>query len=166
MALACEILYRFEAWTRTTSENETASIPRRFDGLITLTHGTGAGQVDRAWSDRRTVALAGTDTLDLAGSLVDSQGAVLTFAKVLMLAIRNRSATDGEDLEDGPAAAAGFAGFWDDPSSHNELGAGGFAVHYAPNGRVVTPTTADKIEILNAGTGAIDYDILVIGRSA
>ncbi|WP_267244353.1 hypothetical protein [Streptomyces sp. PR69] len=143
--------------------------PVRLQRSVQLGSGTGAGQADLVWSDRRTIAASGSEDLDLAGVLLDAFGATVTFARIkgLFIAAAESNANDvviGADATNPwasllnatgtltlrPGAACGF------------LAGDADATAYA-----VTAGTGDLLQVANSGAGtSVDYDILVIGASA
>lgn len=149
-----------------SGENRSGDLRHKIEVDVRFKTGTGSGQVDKIWSDRRTLAASGTDTLDLAGVLTDSFGTAITFARVKMVAIRNRSSTDGVDLRAGPDATGGWVGMFIDASDRNRIAAGGLLVWYDPNGQAVGAGATDELWVQNDGTASCDYDIVVVGTSA
>jgi hypothetical protein len=132
--------------------------------------GTGAGQVDRIWTDTRTLTASSAEDLDLAGVLTDAFGAVLTFARIKGLLIAASPANTNEVLVGGVAsglatiltpAATGVAHVR--PGGFMAFGVGsGDATGY-----VVTATTADLLHVANGGAGtSVTYDVAIIGCSA
>lgn len=144
----------------------TVAFPLRKYATATLANGTGANQVDRLWTDTRTVAGSGTDALDLAGSLVDAFGTTITFVKLKAVLITaaagntnnvrvNRPASNSVPLF--LAAADGI-----------DVLPGGLFMWVAPGaGITVTPTTGDLLNVDNSGAGtSVTYDIVLVGTSA
>jgi hypothetical protein len=142
------------------------SAPFTVNKRIKLTTGTGSGQADKIFTDTRTVSASGTDALDLAGSLVDSFGATMTFVKLKGLLVRaaagntnacrvNRPASNGVPLF--LAASDGI-----------DVLPGGVFLWVAPGaGVTVTAATGDLINIDNSSSGtSVTYDVVIIGTSA
>jgi hypothetical protein len=131
--------------------------------------GTGAGQVDRLFTDERTLGDGANESLDLAGSLVDAFGAVITFAKIKFLAIKNKSAT--QTLTVGGAAATTWTGPFG-ASTHTlaippDAEGSAFIVLVAnAAGIAVGAGTADLLKILNSAGATCAYDIIIVGTSA
>lgn len=149
-----------------SGENRSGDIRHKVELDVRLKTGTGSGQVDVIWSDRRTLASSGTDTLDLAGVLTTSYGATVTFAKIKAVCIRNRSSTDGVDLRAGPDATNGWVGMFIDASDRNRIPAGGMVFWYDPNGQSVGAGSTDELWVQNDGSVSCDYDIIIVGTSA
>lgn len=128
--------------------------------------GTGAGQIDRIFADRRTIAESVTEDLDLAGSLLDPLGAACVFAKVKAIAIK-AAATNPGDLKFGGDANA-FVGFFDDASDELIIPPGATKLFTAPGaGKAVTASTGDIVQIASAATaGSYQYEIVILGTSA
>lgn len=144
----------------------TAALPFSLTVEQSMSNGTAAGQVDRIFTDTRTLAASATENLDLAGSLVDAFGATITFVTVKAVIIRaapantndvqiTRPATNGVPLfmaaSDGIAIKPGYT----------------FAFFGTGTGVAVTPATGDLLTITNsAGGTGITYDVIVLGTSA
>lgn len=144
--------------------------------------GTGSLQCNLLFHDRRRLTPSSpTDLLDLAGSLTDVFGNVLTLTVVKAIKVMNRGVpnaspatawtmTAGEDLEIGAGSAA-ITSFWGGASATGAekiiVRSGGSLVLIAPHdGYVVTATTADILRISLEGTGAndVDYDVIIAGN--
>lgn len=135
------------------------------DWQLPLAPGTGAGLVDKEFDDERTLADGATENLDLSGSLTDAYGASILFAKVKVLAIKNKSTT--QTLSVGGAATLGFIGWVGDPTDKVLIGPGAFALLICdPVGVTVTAGTGDLLKIANSAGAACIYDIVIAGSSA
>lgn len=134
------------------------------DWQVPLASGTGAGQVDLEFDDERSLADGANESLDLAGGLTDAFGNVLTFAKLKLLAIQNKSAT--QTLSVGGAASNGFVTWVGDPTDIVKIGPGAMALLICnPAGVAVTPSTGDLLKIANSAGAACIYDIVIAGTS-
>lgn len=129
--------------------------------------GTGNQQVDRKFTDRRTLAASANEDLDLAASLVDAFGAVITFAKVRALRIK-AAPENTNDVVVKPAASNGFLGPFGAAAHTLTLPPGGEVLLVAPvAGWPVTPSTADLLNVANGGSGtSVTYEIEILGASA
>lgn len=148
------------------NENQAGPIWHTFDAFsgLSLDSGTGAGQADKVWSDRRNLAGGANETLDFAGSLVQLFGGTITFAKIKALVFYNRTA--GQLLTVKPAAANGWvSSFVTDVSDVLRVPAQGFVVWYDPAGTAVGAGATDSITVTNSAGSAVDYDIFVVGTS-
>jgi hypothetical protein len=136
------------------------------EALTTLANGVGAGQADRLYVARRTIAASANEDLDLAGGLTDPLGAALTFAKLKGLLIKaaegntnnvrvTRPATNGVPIY----LAAGDG---------EDVQPDGTLLKLWPGaGIVVTAATGDLINIANSGAGTgVTYDVILVGTSA
>jgi hypothetical protein len=167
MALTTNLRLSLEAVLTDPVDLSTPDDTLDFDAVIRLATGTGAGQADRMWHDRRTLAASATENLDLAGVLVNGLGDTQTFARLKAVVVRAaaantnnvnviREATNGVPL----LLAAG-----DGVPVHPD----GLFVWVAPGaaGVVVTPSTGDLITFTNSGAGtSVTYDVVLIGASA
>ncbi len=147
----------------------TPADPLAWRRSLHLESGTSAGKADLRFADTRTLAASATEDLDLAGVLVDSFGATLTFARIKGLVIAASSANTNNVVVGGAAANAWAA----------LLGATG-TLTLRPGASValmtgsadstayaVTAGTADLLKIANSGAGtSVSYDIVIIGTSA
>lgn len=143
-----------------------ASFPFSLSQEWPLASGVGAAQADRVFTDTRTLALSATEDLDLAGSLVDAFGAVITFVTIKGVIVRaavgntnavnvTRPAANGVTLftavSAGIALKPGYVFAW--------FGSGA--------GITITPGTADLLTFTNGGAGtSVNYDVIIIGTSA
>ena len=117
--------------------------------------GSGANQALKIFSDQRTVAT--TETLDLAGTLVDALGVTLTFATVKLLYFFAAAANAG-NLSVGGGNWSAWTGAAGDLVF---VQPGGVFLLTAPGtGFTVTATSADVLTV--AGTNAL-YDVVIIG---
>lgn len=132
----------------------------------TFAAGTGSGQVDKKWCDRRTIAASGADTLDLAGTLTNEFGVTQTFAKIKILMVAAATANTN-DVWMGGGATNRFNTFLKDSSV--VVIRPGYAQFLAGpgTGYVVTAATGDKLLMKNSsGTTGVTYDICVGGTSS
>lgn len=147
----------------------TVSAPISFSRSVSLGSGTGVGQADRLFSDRRTLAASATEDLDLAGSLTDALGATVTLARVKGIMI---SAAPGNtnNVVVGGSSSNTWATLFNAtgtltlrPGASVALVAGvSDAVGYA-----VTGGTGDLLKVANSGgSTAVTYDIVIVGASA
>lgn len=133
---------------------------------IVFVNGVAANKADTIFSDVRTLAASGSETLLLTASLKDQFGNVITFAKVKALLIK-ASAANTNNVVVGNAATHAFQGPLDAATDTLTIPPGGSVLLLAPvNGWVVTASTNDNIKITNsAGTTGVTYDIVIIGTS-
>ena len=155
------------------------TLPAGIKEVIDLANGTSDGlNCDLVYGITETgKAASSTTEYDLAGSLTDINGNVITFKEVCLIALRNKRTTAGAYLLFGPSAANGFGltGPW-----NSALAAGGervgpaysstqgsWVVHYDATGFAVTAGTADKLSVTCAAVAGDTYtwDLVVIGRS-
>lgn len=130
-----------------------------------LTSGTGASQADKLFHDTRTLTTGASEDIDLAGSLTDGFGQTITFAKIKLVLIRNKSTARTLTVGNATDALVNWVGAANDVIN---IGPGGVLFLMAPGtaGYAVTPDTADDIKILNDSGSSCEYDIIIIGTSA
>lgn len=136
---------------------------------FTWASGVGANQADLVYRANRTLAASASENLDLAGSLTDRFGNVLTFARIKLLAIYNQNAAAGDILTVGGAAANAWEAWTPVAGSKLYVPPGGLELKIAPDATAwaVTAATADILKVANgSGTHAVTYSILIVGASA
>lgn len=139
-------------------------------GLITsLASGVGASQWDKIYSERdKSVAASGTYDIDLAGSLTDAFGVVITFARVKGLLVM-ASALNTNNVVVGAAAATQFLGPLDSATSTESVRPGGLYFWFAPDATAfpVGAGATDKLRFTNSSSGtAVVFTFVVFGCSA
>lgn len=145
----------------------TPTFDLNLTGLVRLSPGVGAGQADKLFSDKRTLAASATENLDLAGTLVDPLGTVLNFAKVkAILIIADPSNTNNVVI--GGAATNAFVGPFGTATDTIAVKPGGVQLIAVPgSGWTVTAATADLLKVANSGSGsAVTYKVVIVGTSS
>jgi hypothetical protein len=168
MPLTTRLAVSLNAVQTSAKDLTTVRAPLDYAKALQLASGTAAGQADLIFSDTRTIAASGTDTLDLAGSLVDALGSTLTFARVKGLIIY-AAPGNTNDVVYGGAASNTWVGPFVDATDKRKVKPGGIEVVFAPGaaGFPVTAATADQLLIANGGAGtSVSYDVVIIGASA
>ncbi|MGW3572180.1 hypothetical protein ACWDSL_51460 [Streptomyces sp. NPDC000941] len=170
MALTSTMSVAVSAELTSALDLATGTVPLAIRKPVTLTSGTGAGQADKVFSDRRTLAASASEDLDLAGVLVDAFGATITFARIKGLVI-SAAAANTNNVIVGNATSNGFVS-WAGGATHTvTVRPGGTLALIAgqndATGYAVTAGTADLLHIANSGAGTpVTYDIVLIGASA
>lgn len=135
---------------------------------ITLSTGTSADQADRIYQFNETLGTSATRDLDLSGSLTDSLGQSVVFVEVTTVILINKATVAGSDLLLG-AGSNPVATFWGTAGDQIRCKAGGivaFGCRYDP-AYAITAGTGDILRITNESASAtVEYDIIIIGRSA
>ena len=132
----------------------------------TLATGTGLDQADKLFHDTRP--LAGTsEDFDLAAGHTSKFGVTITFVKIKMLFIKNRSTVAGETLAVGGAAGNQFINWVGDATDIINIQPNGFLHVWAPSlaGFAVTANTGDLLKI-DSGAASFSFDIIIVGTSA
>lgn len=147
----------------------TASVPLTLRRAVSLGSGTAAGQADRVFHDRRTLAASGTEDLDLAGVLLDAFGTAITFARIKGIVVA-ASAGNTNNVVVGNASATQWATLLSATGTVT-LRPGAVLCAMAgqadATGYAVTAGTGDLLKVANSSSGtAVEYDIVLIGASA
>lgn len=134
---------------------------------IELSSGTGASAVDLEYLKQETIAASTNTDYDLAGSLLDRFGNVITFVKVKGIWIK-ASPSNVNSVRIKPAASNGFLGPFADASDIISVPPGGVLLLAAPvSGWTVTAGSGDLLNLANSGAGSsVVFDIHIIGTSA
>jgi hypothetical protein len=169
MSLRSKLSVVVNATHSSTLDLGAGTVPLALTYAKSLANGTGAGQADKLFHDRRTLAASATEDIDLAGVLADAFGSTITFARVKGLVIAAASGNTNNVIV-GAAAANPWTAL---------LGATGtvtlrpdavFAVlagEADATGYAVTAGTGDLLKVANSGAGSsVTYDIVIIGASA
>lgn len=156
-------------------------IPMTFAQVLELSNGLTDANIDLAWS-ASVVGGAASSTIsyDLVGtSLKDKFGGAVSFAEVVLIAVKNNRADAGAYISVGPHPTNGFGrlsggkGFWpadlaSDSDQGSIVGPSAWYVVYDPAGVPTVAGTGDILAVTtSATTGSTNaWDILVLGRSA
>ena len=164
--------FKFQAQLNYTGTSDLSTLTDVVNGTTlpswAITSGTGANQADLIFHDQRTLAASTSEELDLAGSLTDSFGTTLTFARIKAVVVYAATANAGL-IQVGGAAANGFINWVASATDIIQVRAGGTFAIIAPDATAyaVTAGTGDLLKINNTdGAGAGVYDIYIIGASA
>lgn len=134
-----------------------------------LTSGVGANQVDKIYSEsQKSIAASGTYDIDLSGSLTDVFGAVISFARVKLIAVF-ASLSNTNNVLVGAAAATQFIGPLGSATDKINVRPGGCALLFAPDATAwpVVNAASDLLRFTNsAGTTAVLFDFIIMGASA
>ncbi|MDI9885315.1 hypothetical protein QMZ92_13155 [Streptomyces sp. HNM0645] len=147
----------------------TGTVPLQVRHAVNLSSGTGAGQADKVFSDRRTLAASATEDLDLAGVLTDAFGAAITFARIKGLIIK-AAVGNTNNVVIGAAATNTWATLLG--ATHTITLRPGAALCVMADatdatGYAVTAGSGDLLKVANSGAGtSVTYDIVLIGASA
>lgn len=162
MALNTTLALRIEAaLSKVLDLAPDSAIRAKVELATILGTGTGAGQMDRVFSDNRSLGSGATEDIDLSGALVDAFGDVCVFAKVKLLWIRSTPANTVNLIVFGDAASVPFL---NTAATTSTITPGGVIMLYNPTGYTVTGTTADILQVAN-GAGTSTYDLLICGTS-
>jgi hypothetical protein len=151
-----------------TADLGTPVLPFAISTSLPFTSGTGANQVDRVFTDTRTLGASGTEDLDLAAVLVDAFGAAITMAKVKAIVITAAAANTNDVVVSRPASnGVPLFGAASDAISIKPGGFFAIAAPAAAGQAAVTAGTGDLITITNSAGGTpVTYSIVILGTSA
>ncbi len=170
MSLTTKLIVGLTATLTNPLDLAQGSTPLQLREVISLADGIGAGRADKIFHDRRTLAASGSESLDLAGGLVDAYGNALTFARIKVMLIVAAAANVNNVVVGGVASLGFITPFGDAtdklvvrPGTRFLIAAGeADATAYA-----VTAATGDLLQVANSGAGTpVTYDIVLIGASA
>ena len=128
--------------------------------------GTAAGKADLMFADRRTIAASGTDVLDLAGTLADPFGVVLTFLHVKVIYVE-ADCGNTNNVVISPGATNPFNGPFAGTTPSIAIPPCSVALlTHEGAGWAVTASTGDLFKVANSGSGtSVIYKVLIIGAS-
>lgn len=169
MTLQTKLVVSLGATLTGVQDLASAEVPLSLRYAVVLADGSAAGQADRIFHDRRTIAASGSDSLDLAGGLSDPLGASLTFARLKLLLIR-AAITNTNQVLVGGAVSNAFTSPFGDATDKIKIPPGGTLLLAAgqadATGYTVTASTGDLLLLANSGAGSsVTYDIVLIGAS-
>jgi len=168
MTLDTKISLRVQSTLANTLDLAQAAVPLDWRSVIELGTGTGTGQADRQFSDRRTLAASGTENLDLAGGLTDGLGATITMARLKGIVVK-ASALNTHNVLVGGAGANGLLGLFGDVTDVLVVRPGAEIMVIVPDATAiaVTAATGDILKVANSGAvSSVEYEIILIGASA
>lgn len=126
-------------------------------------NGTLAGQASKVYASQRYLAASASESLDLAGSLVDPNNLPCVFAKVVAIYIRANDA-NVDPIVVGNAANP-FIGPWGATGTVTLYPGTETLAYRNDTGWTVTPATGDLLKVLNGGSNAagVGYQIVIVG---
>lgn len=153
-----------------------ANISLALSLALTFAQGTGAGNANKIYIARRTLAALTSENLDLAAVLTDPLTAVLTFAKIRAMIFALAASPAAGPLLIGGHATASFRN-WITGAPDMDTAQPAVRVRNGPAGGVfmltgadatgfaVTATTQDMLKVTNEhATLAATYDVALIGE--
>ena len=168
MDLTSKLEVKLQATGQNVLDLTTARDPFNKTYTNDLADGTGANQADQSWHDTRTLAAGANETLDLhGGSLSDAFGASVVFARLKAFFIKNQD--DDNALIVGGAGSDEFDAPFGATGDKIKVRPGGSLLLLAPDATAFTVDATHKnlkLENDGAGTGSLQYDILLIGATA
>jgi hypothetical protein len=149
------------------ASNEAGQRTMSINSQVSIASGTGPGQLDRVWSDTRTVADGGTSSIDLAGVLTDAFGATTTFVKLRGLIVVAGSGNTTL-LSAARPAAAGSVLFSAASDALAGVSFGGWVLAWVDlqAGVTVAAGSTDLVSIINSSGAIATFTIIALGTSA
>lgn len=142
--------------------------------IDTLTDGTGLNSANQVYADSGTIGAAATVNIDLAGTVTDVFGAVITFTVVKAVFVRNTTTATAAVINVGGGSnGAGLNAFdtWitstaADGSEAVILPANAAVLLWNPTaaGYVVTAGTGDLLSLTETATLVGAYEVMVVGE--
>lgn len=169
MALKASLAFTFAAELTKAFDLAGGAVPYALSRTYSWADGAGAGQANRIYQDRNTLAASGTIDVDLAGSLLDVYGDAVTFARIKAIIVTAADANTNNVVVGG--VAAGLSTIIQPQTTGLVVLRPGsmFAVVAGAadaTGYLVTATTADLLHIINsAGGTGVDYELIVVGSA-
>lgn len=145
-----------------TSPKESISISKS----QAFTNGTGSNQGNEFFSDTRELNAGNsfTETLDLTSGLSNAFGETVTFIKLRMILIHNKSTSTGENLTLSGNAIANSGWLGGTTPTQIVPPNGWYIVTNPIDGFTITNTSQDQLTI-DSGSDEISYDIILIGTT-
>jgi hypothetical protein len=149
-----------------TIGSSTANLSNSYGAA--LTDGAGAGQANRVYWAQRTLTVSATETLDLAGTLLDQFGVAITFARIKAFAISAAAVNTNNVVVGGGATThTGLLG----ATTYTAVVRPGATLAWLAGvadatGYAVTAGTGDLIQIANSSSGTpVTYDVIILGSA-
>jgi hypothetical protein len=125
--------------------------------------GTSDSQMDRVWSDQRTVTAA-ADDLDVRGGLTSQlDGSSVVFTDLCLIGIHNTDTTDTLSVG---ADANAIATLWGATGDIIKIPPGGMFLWAAPDDCIATTAGTGDILQIDPGANTVTYNIILAGRSS
>lgn len=166
MAFDARALLQLNSTLTNPLDLSTVSSPLSYTKQFAFAQGAGLNASDRIFHDTRTIIASGTDSLDLAGVLVDPFGATITFARIKGILVSAATANVNNVVVG--AGTNAFSTWMTGTNPTVVVRPGGLLFVLAPDATayVVTAATADILQIVNSAAGSsVIYDIVIIGAS-
>lgn len=171
MAVTGSASLTISATQTSTRDLGSASDAASLTASLSLIAGaSGAGAVDRVFSDTRTLAPSANEDLDLVGAaLLDAFGAAAAFAKVKAIAIKAAPANTNNVVV-GAAASNAWTGLLNSTGTITLRPGAVFTAFVGSTdtvGWATVAATGDLLRVTNsAGTTSVDYSIVILGTVA
>lgn len=158
------------SWSYETTQDwgNNTSQAGSFNFQDTLANGTAADQADKIYIAQTTIAAGGTTNLDLAGSLTDVFGNVITFARIKAIAFKLLTTTAASSVSIGGGTNP-FINWVGAGTDTVRVLNGGCFLLFTPTATAyaVTAGTGDVLKLVNNdGSNIATYQIVLVGCTA
>jgi hypothetical protein len=166
MAITGQVGINVQLTDTRSGDIETGSLKTAMAQAWAVAAGVGANQADVLFSDKRTLASATGEDLDVSGALSALFGTAV-FAKVKAVVIV-AAAANTTSLTVSRPASNGLLLFGAASDALAAIKPGGGFAFWDPSlaGIAVTAGTADLLTITNSSGASADYYVLILGTSA
>lgn len=149
-----------------TASIGTSGYNINYPKTLDYANGTGASMANMVWTDTRTLAASATESLDLAGSLSNAFGSIVTFTAIKGIIISASSGNTNNVIVGGAASNAFINWVGDATDTVIIQPAGTFCLMTSKaGGYPVTASTGDILKITNSSSGSsVTYDIILLGN--
>jgi len=167
MAVTTSVSVKSAAQQTVTGALSSATAVYSLTGGVSWKPGTGTGKCDLTWTGEITLAASATQDIDLSGSLEDTVGNPVVFAKVkgitVVAAVGNTN-----NVVVGGAPSNAFVGPFGAAAHTIAVSPNSpFCVAHAGDGWTVTAGTGDLLRVANSGAGStVTFSIKIDGASA
>lgn len=167
MSVKADIAASISGSLTRTSDLATPAAPFALEFSGKLKPGTLNNQADLVYADTGTIAASGNVSIDLAGALTGPFGTAVVFVEIVAIMVK-AAAENTNNVIVGGATLNAFLGPFGDATDTVAVGPGQVFLITAPAaGWPVTAGTGDLLRLANsAGGTGVNYDIVIVGRSA
>ena len=164
MTVKTDLNISIKALEESSQDLGTASMTHALSLIKGYGNGTSAGQFDVVYSDTHSAAGA-AKTYDVLGSLTDVFGSSISFVTLCGIIVKNKSTTSTEILTIG-AGSNPIVNMWIATGDGIKVGPSGMFVWFDPIDGIAPVAGTGDILTIDPGADTIEFDIILLGRSA
>lgn len=165
MAVNADITIRVSAKESRSNDLGTSKLTHLLELVRSYGSGTSSNQFDVVYSDTHSAA-ASAKTYDVLGSLASVlTGATVSCVDLCGIVVKNKSTTSGDVLSIG-AGSNPVTGPWIASGDGVKIGPGGIFVWLDPVDGISPVAGTGDVLTVDPGAKTIEFDILLLGRSA